>query len=66
MCTACSCGTCLAFDALNKTHKSLLLDVFDVNHKPLLLQGIFIRSGVAGKQAPGGFLRSPVEPQGSA
>ena len=55
--TAHICGTCLAFDALDKPHKPHLLDVFDVTQKPLLLQGIFIRSGVTETRALGGFFR---------
>ena len=61
-----NCGTCSSFDALDKTDKPHLLDVFDVAYKPLLLQGIFIRSGVAVMLAPGGSSRCPVAQQGSA
>ena len=61
-----NCGTCSSFDALDKTDKPHLLDVFDVAYKPLLLQGIFIRSGVAVMLALGGFFRSAVGQQGSA
>ena len=61
-----NCGTCSSFDALDKTDKPHLLDVFDVAYKTLLLQGIFIRSGVTETRALGGFFRSAVGQQGSA